>query len=244
MIVRELTISARSKSCLMSAGYKDVEDLRNVSDETLLAIKNLNQTCVTEIRNALNEYFASQSSKENDDLGDDNGTDDITETDVMEMPIDELEFSIRTYMCLKRAGINTVGDLCNKTIEDMMKVRNLGRRNLEEVLAKLNELGLALKDEETESEAANTTPVTIVDMDSAIDELQLSLRSYNCLKREGINTVEDLCNRTVDDVRWVRNLGRKNFEEILEKMNALGFQFKEAPKVELPDKVDESVDLR
>ena len=63
---------------------------------------------------------------------------------VLEMNIDELELSVRSYNCLKRAGINTVEELCNKTSEDMMKVRNLGRKSLEEVLAKLKELGLSL----------------------------------------------------------------------------------------------------
>ena len=63
---------------------------------------------------------------------------------VLEMSIDELELSVRSYNCLKRAGINTVEELTNRTSEDMMKVRNLGRKSLEEVLAKLKELGLSL----------------------------------------------------------------------------------------------------
>ena len=63
---------------------------------------------------------------------------------VLEMSIDELELSVRSFNCLKRAGINTVEELCNRTSEDMMKVRNLGRKSLEEVLAKLKELGLQL----------------------------------------------------------------------------------------------------
>ena len=63
---------------------------------------------------------------------------------VLEMSIDELELSVRSYNCLKRAGINTVEELTNKTSEDMMKVRNLGRKSLEEVLAKLKELGRQL----------------------------------------------------------------------------------------------------
>ncbi len=62
---------------------------------------------------------------------------------VLEMNIDELELSVRSYNCLKRAGINTVEELTNKTSEEMMKVRNLGRKSLEEVLAKLRELGLS-----------------------------------------------------------------------------------------------------
>ena len=64
---------------------------------------------------------------------------------VLEMSIDELELSVRSFNCLKRAGINTVQELANKTSDDMMKVRNLGRKSLEEVLAKLDELGLSLR---------------------------------------------------------------------------------------------------
>ena len=67
---------------------------------------------------------------------------------VLEMNIDELELSVRSYNCLKRAGINTVEELTNRTPEDMMKVRNLGRKSLEEVLAKLKELGLQLNPSE------------------------------------------------------------------------------------------------
>lgn len=67
---------------------------------------------------------------------------------VLEMNIDELELSVRSYNCLKRAGINTVEELINKTPEDMMKVRNLGRKSLDEVLAKLKELGLSLNGSE------------------------------------------------------------------------------------------------
>ncbi|WP_026508416.1 DNA-directed RNA polymerase subunit alpha [Butyrivibrio sp. MC2013] len=67
----------------------------------------------------------------------------------LEMSIDELELSVRSFNCLKRAGINTVQELCNKTPDDMMKVRNLGRKSLEEVLAKLKELGLQLRNGET-----------------------------------------------------------------------------------------------
>ena len=64
---------------------------------------------------------------------------------VLEMSIDELELSVRSFNCLKRAGINTVEELTSRTSEDMMKVRNLGRKSLEEVLEKLKELGLSLR---------------------------------------------------------------------------------------------------
>lgn len=67
---------------------------------------------------------------------------------LLEMTIEELDLSVRSFNCLKRAGINTVGDLINKTEEDMMKVRNLGRKSLEEVVNKLASLGFTLSQEE------------------------------------------------------------------------------------------------
>ena len=67
---------------------------------------------------------------------------------VLEMTIDDLDLSVRSYNCLKRAGINTVEDLANKSEEEMMKVRNLGRKSLDEVKFKLHALGLALKEED------------------------------------------------------------------------------------------------
>ena len=63
---------------------------------------------------------------------------------VLEMTIEELDLSVRSFNCLKRAGINTVEDLISKSEDEMMKVRNLGRKSLDEVLGKLKELGLSL----------------------------------------------------------------------------------------------------
>ena len=64
---------------------------------------------------------------------------------VLDLTIDELDLSVRSFNCLKRAGINTVEDLINKSEEDMMKVRNLGKKSLDEVKHKLEELGLGLR---------------------------------------------------------------------------------------------------
>ncbi|HAC3588996.1 TPA_asm: DNA-directed RNA polymerase subunit alpha, partial [Listeria monocytogenes] len=66
---------------------------------------------------------------------------------VLEMTIEELDLSVRSYNCLKRAGINTVQELADKSEDDMMKVRNLGRKSLEEVKVKLADLGLSLRNE-------------------------------------------------------------------------------------------------
>jgi len=67
---------------------------------------------------------------------------------VLEMTIEELDMSVRSFNCLKRAGIDTVEDLTNRTEEDMIKVRNLGKKSLEEVIQKLHTLGLSLKKED------------------------------------------------------------------------------------------------
>ena len=74
--------------------------------------------------------------------------DDQTQSTVLATTIEELDFSVRSFNCLKRAGINTVEDLISKSEDDMMKVRNLGRKSLEEVVNKLESLGLALRDDE------------------------------------------------------------------------------------------------
>ena len=74
--------------------------------------------------------------------------DDKGKEKVLEMTIEELDLSVRSFNCLKRAGINTVEDLTNKSENDMMKVRNLGRKSLEEVIVKLQTLGFSLHKEE------------------------------------------------------------------------------------------------
>ena len=74
--------------------------------------------------------------------------DNESQAKIYEMAIDDLDLSVRSYNCLRRAGINTVKDLTEKTEDDMLKVRNLGKKSLEEVLKKINDLGLKLKDKD------------------------------------------------------------------------------------------------
>jgi DNA-directed RNA polymerase subunit alpha len=74
-------------------------------------------------------------------------TEKVNDEKVLDRTIEELDLSVRSYNCLKRAGINTVHDLTEKTEPEMMKVRNLGRKSLEEVKVKLADLGLGLKND-------------------------------------------------------------------------------------------------
>ena len=74
--------------------------------------------------------------------------DDDSQDKVLEMTIEELDLSVRSFNCLKRAGINTVGELTNKTEDEMMKVRNLGKKSLDEVINKLDSLGFSFHKED------------------------------------------------------------------------------------------------
>lgn len=226
MKIRVLTISARTKMCLLTAGYEDIEELENVTDEELLSIRNLNEKGVAEIRSVIDEYFA-----EKDELEEENEFEDIGEeenySETRDIPLNKLNFSIRTYNSLKRAGIASLGAICEKTMDDMKQVRNLGRKNLEEVLSKLKEYGLSLNDSEKEEVTVNTNDVSEEMMGKNINEMELGIRSYNCLKRAGINTIGELCSKSLEDMMKVRNLGRKNLEEVLAKLKELGLSLRE-----------------
>ena len=97
--------------------------------------------------------FVNLSEKADEDvkMPDDEDKEDIGATKDLEKTIEELDLSVRSFNCLKRAGINTVADLTQKTEEEMIKVRNLGKKSLEEVELKLKELGLSLKENEEDS---------------------------------------------------------------------------------------------
>ena len=73
---------------------------------------------------------------------------DDSKTKALEMSIDELEFSVRAYNCLKRANINTLQDLTQKSENEMMKIRNLGKKSLKEVIDKVKEMGFSFRNEE------------------------------------------------------------------------------------------------
>ena len=90
----------------------------------------------------LNHYVDLSEEVSNTEIMD--TQEDTGKEKVLEMTIEELDLSVRAFNCLKRAGVNTVADLINKSQDEMMKVRNLGKKSLEEVLAKLDSLGFSL----------------------------------------------------------------------------------------------------
>ncbi|VUX16275.1 DNA-directed RNA polymerase subunit alpha [Streptococcus pasteurianus] len=116
---------------IMTNGTIIPEDALGLSARVLIEHLNL-FTDLTEV--AKNTDVMKETEKVNDEK-------------VLDRTIEELDLSVRSYNCLKRAGINTVFDLTEKTEPEMMKVRNLGRKSLEEVKVKLADLGLGLKND-------------------------------------------------------------------------------------------------
>ncbi len=113
----------------------DTNGIINAKEAVSLAAKILNEH--------LNLFVELSETAKNEEIMVDRP--ETQKEKVLEMTIEELDMSVRSFNCLKRAGIDTVEDLTNRTEEDMIKVRNLGKKSLEEVIQKLQSLGLSLK---------------------------------------------------------------------------------------------------
>jgi len=118
-------------------------------------------------------------------------------------PIESIDFSYRTYNCLRRFGINTLEELMNTTDEDLKQIRNFGRKSLEEVNNFKSTYEQMMK--EKNGQTSESTP---------IESINFSPRTYNCIKRGGINTLEELMNTTDEELMRFRNLSRKSLLEV------------------------------
>lgn len=159
--------------------------------------------------------------------------DETEELNTRLITIEDMELSVRSYNCLKRAGIMTLGDLTDKTLDQMQKVRNLGRRSLREIIEKMNDYDVTLfgldDDFDLDEIYANSNNIPNSDETEeinkrsiTIEDMELSVRSYYRLKRAGILTLGDLMDKTLDQMQRVRNLGRKSLKEVINKMNDYG----------------------
>ena len=135
---------------------------------------------------------------------------------VLAMTIEELDLRSSTINCLKAAGINTVGDLTQKSEGELVRVEHLGRRNYLEIIQKLSSLGLSLRDPDDDC------PKKIDRNLVSIAELYLPYRIKKCLKDAGINTIKDLTAKTIDEIANLPHLGYKDAKVIVDKVEALG----------------------
>lgn len=133
--------------CDEEIAYLDAELNRKIAEGELISISGISadflQTSIDEKQQA--QGFSTGRDTVKGTVVEKGG---ISRNKVLELTIEELDLSVRSYNCLKRANILTVGDLVNKTGEDMMKVRNMGKKSLDEIEKKLQMLGLSLKEDE------------------------------------------------------------------------------------------------
>lgn len=133
-----------------------------------------------------------------------------------EMPIEEIYFSARTFNCLKRANILTLGELMQQDDNDLLAIRNFGAKSLAEVHAKLEEFGLAEGKEADEAGAESEPPA-----DTPIEKLGFGGRTLNCLKKAEILTLSELRELRDDDLLGIEDFGQKSLAEVHAKLAEL-----------------------
>ena len=163
----------------------------------------------------------------------------------LDMPIERMDLSIRGFNALRRSGIETVGDIIDKTESELIELRNFGGKNLEELVAKLESMGLKLKGEvkqEVEPKDSNNSKENkTFYLDMPIEEIGLSTRAFKALIRSGIKNVGDIVELTENQVMNISGLGTKSFNEIVDKINSMGLNLKAEEVQDNEPRVEESV---
>ena len=158
--------------------------------------------------------------------------------EILQIPISDFELSVRSRNCLAKMQIRTLGDLVQKTEQDLLGYKNFGETSLTEIRDILNSKGLRLGMFEEESMDEVTRRVLAatrqVEKESSLDilkhmieELELSLRSRRCLEALGVKTVGDLAAKTKDELMTARNFGRTSLKEVRERLAASGLSLKD-----------------
>ena len=223
--ISDINFSNNTSFCLKRAGFRTLEDLLNTSYEDLNKIKSLGETGIVEIISRLIVWGLDFKRKDND-------KDEVIICceHSKYLTIDAANFSVKTYNCLKKAGITTLGDLTNMRSKDLKNIRNLGQKSIDEIVSKLAEYGLSLNDEPI-SNLINSYEITDEQLDEQpeqifIDAANFSVKTYNCLKRAGIETLGDLTNTTYEELIKIRRMGQRGIDEIISKLAEYGLTLK------------------
>ena len=150
---------------------------------------------------------------------------DSLEKNILSREIEDLEFTARTYNCLHRAGIKTIADLVEMKVEQLMKIRNLGEKSLEEILTKLHEYGIFLRQEDKDKWYESVLSLKLRDK-GAQDKLHESITSLkpedekiiDSLLEAGIYTVDDLLKLTPKQLMQIKGICEQRLEEILKNI--------------------------
>jgi DNA-directed RNA polymerase subunit alpha len=148
--VTDFELSVRSRSCLKKMNIRSLGDLTRVSEQQLLSSKNFGETSLLEIK----EMLTSRGLRLGQSL-EDGGQQDVRfrsqqplspeEQAILNKPVSDLNLSVRARKCMNRLGINTLGDVVNRTADELLESKNFGMTSLNEVREKLGQLGLTLR---------------------------------------------------------------------------------------------------
>ena len=149
--VADFELSVRSRNCLQSMGLETLGDLTRVSEQELLAGKNFGETSLHEIRDIMQAHSLRIGQNLHHSVAVDQmpPAQDLSpeEQEVLNQPISDLNLSVRARKCMTRLGLTTVGELMNRTADDLLASRNFGVTSLNEVRQKLGEMGLSLRND-------------------------------------------------------------------------------------------------
>lgn len=140
---------------------------------------------------------------------------------VDQMKCNDAGFSISTQSVIKAAGIDDMSKLAKMNVSDFLEIPEIRDRHVAEIIKKFQSYGIIIPEWEDWLSDYAVKPREYLDM--TIDELDMSVRLFNCLKRAGVNTVEDLLFRTSDDLMKIRNMNKKSLDELAKKLESLGF---------------------
>lgn len=238
--IDELELSVRAYNCLKRAGIDTLGELMQMSSEDMMRVRNLGRKPLEEILNKMHEYGVGLSDEDIPQGGfsaDRFGASYMEPGALDAMSLDDMGLSVRSYNCMKRAGKICLGDLRRMTRDDFMKVSNLGRRSMDEIIAKMEEYGVAPAGEKVKPKVTSGYDAIL------LDEMELSVRSYNILAWRGVKTLGDLSRMTRDDLMRVRNMGRKSLEEIIAKMEEYGVKPASEEEIIIGEFDDELIDF-
>lgn len=149
--IGDFELSARSRNCLDRLGIKTLGDLTRISEPELLASRNFGETSLKEVKTILEskglqvgqnvvDKKAANNVVRREDLPEDKRT-------LFDSPVSELNLSVRSRKCIGRLGLNSIGELINKTPDELLSIRNFGVTSLNEIRSRLTEMGLALRND-------------------------------------------------------------------------------------------------
>ena len=239
--LKEQRIEGMQQNLLSITGFKSVSELveKTTTKEELLKLIESNKLYMSEV-----EEIVQHSGLEFKFYEEKNYENNVTLVD-LDMPIERMDLSIRGFNALRRSGIETVGDIIDKTESELIELRNFGGKNLEELVAKLESMGLKLKEEvkqEVEPKDSNNSKENkTFYLDMPIEEIGLSTRAFKALIRSGIKNVGDIVELTENQVMNISRLGTKSFNEIVDKINSMGLNLKAEEVQDNEPRVEESV---